>query len=384
MSHSFKDIISVDNLLKAWREFVRGKRKRRDVQEFSLNLMDNILELHNDLKSLTYKHGGYQAFKINDPKPRDIHKASVRDRLLHHAIYRILYPFFDKTFTADSYSCRLNKGTHRAVNKFRAFARKAGKNNTGTCWVLKCDIRKFFANIDHDILISRLREYIPDEDIIKLLENVIQSFTSPYPLLGKERENVNIGLPLGNLTSQLFVNIYMSKFDQFVKHKLKVKFYIRYADDFIVFSENRKWLENLIQTIEEFLRIQLKLQLHPDKVFIKTVVSGVDFLGMINFPDYRVLRTKTKRRMFKKIEKKYEVWQANLISEESFRQSLQSYLGMLRHCDGYEIAKGLYGSFPVYRQAGWIAARLSGPMVGRAREAAITNMFTLYKRDYYI
>lgn len=331
LSHKFEDIISVDNLLSAWREFSRGKRKRRDVQEFSLNLMDNILELNQDLKSLTYKHGGYQAFKINDPKPRDIHKASVRDRLSHHAIYRILYPFFDKTFAADSYSCRLNKGTHKAVNRFRAFAWKASKNNTKTCWVLKCDIRKFFANIDHNILLNLLREYIPDENIIKLLENVILSFSS--------EKGKNTGLPLGNLTSQLFVNIYMNKFDQFIKRKLKIKFYIRYADDFVIFSGDRKQLENLIETIREFLRDKLKLQLHPNKVFIKTVASGVDFLGMINFLDYRILRTKTKRRMLKKINQKYEAWQGELISEESFKQSLQSYLGVLKYCNGHKTEK---------------------------------------------
>ncbi|MBU2028767.1 reverse transcriptase/maturase family protein, partial [Patescibacteria group bacterium] len=222
LSHKFEDIISLENLLEAWKEFVCGKRNRKDVQEFSLRLMDNIFSLHSDLSNHTYKHGGYQAFKINDPKPRDIHKAIVRDRLLHQAIYRILYPFFDKTFIADSYSCRNNKGAHKAINKFHSYFYKVSQNNTRTCWVLKCDIRKFFANIDHDILISILKEYIPDKNIIKLLENVIGSFSS--------EQYEKIGLPLGNLTSQLFVNIYMNKFDQFVKHKLKTKFYIRYAD----------------------------------------------------------------------------------------------------------------------------------------------------------
>ena len=326
--HKFDDIISLENLLEAWHEFIRGKRKRRDTQEFSLNLMDNIFALHSDLKSLTYKHGGYQAFKINDPKPRDIHKASVRDRLLHHAIYRILYPFFDKTFIADSYSCRVNKGTHKAIGRFREFAQKTSKNNTRTCWALKCDIRKFFANIDHDILMNILKEYIPDENIIWLLKNVIDNF-SP-------------GLPLGNLTSQLFVNVYMNKFDQFMKHRLKAEYYIRYADDFVIFSGNREWLEKLIGLIKEYLLRELKLELHPDKIFIKTMASGVDFLGMVNFSDYRVLRTKTKRRMLKKISGRYNELRNKIIYEESFKQSWQSYLGMLKHCDGYKIEKRLY------------------------------------------
>src|SRR3989344_6010287 len=207
-SHTFEDIVSVENLLEAWREFMRGKRNKRDVQEFSLRLMDNILSLHRDLANRTYYHGGYEAFNISDPKPRNIHKATVCDRLLHHAIYRILYPFFDKTFIADSFSCRIGKGTHKALNRFRKFGYKISKNNTQTCWILKCDIRKFFENINHEVLVNILKEYIPDQNVIGLLEKVIHSFSSA---LGR-------GLPLGNLTSQLFVNIYMNEFDQFIKH----------------------------------------------------------------------------------------------------------------------------------------------------------------------
>lgn len=296
-----------------------------------MNLMDNIFSLHADLINHTYSHGGYQAFKINDPKPRDIHKATVRDRLLHHAIYRILYPFFDKTFIADSYSCRNNQGTHKAINKFRKYFWKISKNNTKTCWVLKCDIRKFFANIDHEMLIKILKKYISDENIVWLLNNVISSFNS----LGK----TNTGLPLGNLTSQLFVNIYMNKFDQFMKHKLKVRYCIRYADDFVILLDDKEELEKFILKISKYLKTELKLEMHPGKIFIKTFSSGVDFLGMINFSDHRILRTKTKRRMMKKLSLKSKLCREEIISEESFNQSLQSYSGMLKHCQGYKIRK---------------------------------------------
>lgn len=325
LTHSFEDIICLENFLEAWKEFERGKKQKKDVQEFSMQLMDNIFSLHNDLINHTYNHGGYQAFKINDPKPRDIHKASVRDRLLHRAIYRILYPFFDKTFIADSYSCRDRKGTHKAINKFREYAHIVSKNNTKTCWILKCDIRKFFANIDHQILLKLLQEYIPDENILNLLENIIESFPT--------------GLPLGNLTSQLFVNIYMNKFDQFAKHKLKAKHYIRYADDFVFLSQNKNQLENQIPIIEKFLQEELNLEMHPNKVFLKTLATGVDFLGMITFPNYRILRTKTKRRIIKKLKDKKRNLQSNLISEESFNHSVQSYLGILKHCEGHKIER---------------------------------------------
>ena len=317
LRHNFEDIISSDNLLEAWKEFIRGKRNKLDVQEFSLKLMDNLFILHEDLNSGKYKHGGYKAFNISDPKPRNIHKASVRDRLLHHAIYRILYPFFDKIFISDSYSCRIKKGTHKALNRFRAFAYTVSSNHTRTCWILKCDIRKFFASIDHKILMNILNSYIPDTHTIKLLQEIIESFSN----------KPGIGLPLGNLTSQLFVNIYMNEFDQFVKHKLKVKCYIRYADDFILISSNQKELENFIPLIQDFISNKLKLDLHPQKFFIKTLASGVDFLGWVNFPDYRVLRTVTKRRMMRRIE------------ESPLPATISSYLGLLKHGNTRKIQK---------------------------------------------
>ncbi len=300
-NHSYEDIISIENLLLAWQEFVKGKRHKRDVQEFSLHLIDNILALHEDLKNKTYKHGSYHYFKISDPKPRDIHKASVRDRLVHHAIYRILYPYFDRKFIADSYSCRLNKGTHKAINRFRSFFYKVSQNNTRTCWVLKCDIKKFFANIDQEILMFILHRNITDPGTLWLLGNIIYSFPG--------------GLPLGNLTSQLLVNIYMNEFDQFAKHKLKAKYYIRYADDFVFFSREKSCLDSLITQISEFLAEQLKLSLHPDKVFIKTLASGVDFLGWVQFSNHRVLRTSTKRKVLRRFNSKNAV----------------SYWGLLKH-----------------------------------------------------
>lgn len=310
LRHCFSDIVSAGNLLSAWREFARGKRSKKDVQAFELWLMDNIFTLRDDLAHHTYRHGGYQAFHVADPKPRDIHKATVRDRVLHHAIYRILYPFFDRTFIADAFSCRNGKGTHRALNRFREFGRVVSKNNIKTCWVLKCDIKKFFASIDHAILMDILRSYIPDARIIWLLREVIGSFSSTAP---------GVGLPLGNLTSQLLANIYMNALDQYVKHKLKAKYYVRYADDFVLIARDRAWLEDALPFIDSFLRERLKLQLHPDKVFIKTLASGVDFLGWTHFSDHRVLRTATKRRMFRRLR------------EHPTRGTIRSYEGLLSH-----------------------------------------------------
>src|SRR3989344_2221229 len=291
-SVTLEDMANLENILEAWREFLPAKRTKPDVQEFSLRLMDNLISLRNDLLSRKYRHGGYHAFGISDPKPRRIHKASVRDRVLHHAVYRVLYPLFDPVFVSDSFSCRKDKGTHRALERFSRFGRKASVNHTKTCWVLKCDIRKFFENIDHGALEKMLASYIPDKEIRWLLHEIIGSFHSHTP--GK-------GLPLGNLTSQLLVKIYMDKFDQFAKHGLRARWYIRYADDFVFFSPDRAGLESLIPRIRTFLREKLQLELHPDKLFIKTLASGVDFLGWVHFPDHRVIRTATKKRMMKRI-----------------------------------------------------------------------------------
>jgi len=324
LDHIFKDLISIDNLLFAWQEFLKGKKSKKDVQSFQFCLMDNILSLHYDLSTHLYQHGGYETFNISDPKVRIIHKATVRDRLLHHAVYRKLYPFFDKTFIADSFSCRVHKGTHRAILKFLKFSRIVSKNNTKTCWVLKCDIKKFFASIDQSILIKILETYIPDKHIINLLREIISSFHSTA---------FGVGLPLGNLTSQLFCNIYMNEFDKFVKHRLKVKYYIRYADDFVIFSEDKKYLDIITFNIKEFLQKGLKLTLHPDKIFIKTLASGIDFLGWVNFFDRRVLRRTTKRKMLKKLSNNPKI------------ESIHSYLGLLKHGNTEKIKKKIISKY---------------------------------------
>jgi RNA-directed DNA polymerase len=308
----------LENLLLAWTEFARGKKNKKDVAQFKLKLMDNLIDLHQTLKNKTYIHHNYEAFKVNDPKPRDIHKASVRDRVLHRAVYRILYPFFDTKFIFDSYSCRLGKGTHRALGRFRNFGKRSSFNHTKTLWILKGDIKKCFASIDQRILFEILKKHIKDADVLILLRTIIKSFSST---------EISKGLPLGNLTSQLLVNIYLNEFDQFVKHKLKKKYYIRYADDFVFFSQNKSELENILPIITASLFEKLKLAIHPKKIFIKTLASGMDFLGWTHFPYHRVLRTSTKWRMFNRLE------------ESQKEETIASYLGMLKWGNGRKLQK---------------------------------------------
>src|SRR3989338_1206603 len=203
LAHTYDDIISVNNLLCAWEEFVVDKSSKPDVIIFAGKLMDNIFSLREDLVNRTYQHGTYQSFFINDP-----------------------------------FSCRNDKGMHRALNRFREFAYQVSRNHTRTCWVLKCDIKQFFASVDQGILMQILVRYIRDVDILNLLTNILDSFHT--------KNQQHVGLPLGNLTSQLFTNIYMNEFDQWVKHKLKATYYIRYADDFVFLSEDRDWLGSII------------------------------------------------------------------------------------------------------------------------------------------
>lgn len=307
----------MENLLRAWQNFLRGKRKKHDVMTFQLRLIDNISELQDELAGKTYIHGPYKQFNISDPKPRVIHKATVRDRLIHHLLYQELYLYFDRHFIFDSYSCRLNKGAHKALYRFRHMGRRVSKNNTRTCWVLKCDIRKFFASIDHAVLQATLEKHIADDNILWLLGQVITSFHS---------ENTpGVGLPLGNLTSQLLVNIYMNEFDRFVKNELRAKYYIRYADDSLLLAYDKSSLEALLPKLHSFLNDKLRLSLHPYKTQIKTLASGVDFLGWVHFPHHAVLRTTTKRRMLK-----------NLLVTVS-DATLASYLGMLRHGNAFNL-----------------------------------------------
>lgn len=320
LTHKYKDIISMENLLETWQRFVRGKRHKNDVMKYQARLADNLVILHDLLQKRTYTHAAYSAFNISDPKPRNIHKAMVRDRLLHHLIYKELYPYFENRFIHDSFSCRKYKGTHRALDRFRDFARKVSKNNTRTCYVLKCDIKKFFASIDHTILRTILKRHIRDQEILWLIDEVVSSFQST-------REGV--GLPLGNLTSQLFVNVYMHEFDAFMKQELRVKYYLRYADDFAIMADNRKYLEELLPQIHIFLYEKPKLQMHEDKVYIKTFATGVDFLGWIHFPYHRQIRTTTKRKIMRKLK-----WYPK-------PETINSYRGLLLHGNTHKLSQKL-------------------------------------------
>jgi len=327
--NTFNKIICLENLFFAWREFRKGKRKKQDVQEFEFVLEDNIFGLYEELRAKRYVHRLYSSFYVRDPKLRHIHKACVRDRLVHHAVFRVLYHEFDKRFIFDSYSCRIEKGTHRGVNRLEQFSRKATENFNKTGHALKCDIKKFFDNIDHKILCEIIRKTIFDDNALCLVDSIIDSFSTSR----------GTGIPLGNVTSQLFANIYLNELDQFVKHNLREKYYVRYSDDFIILHSDLDHLKNITSQVRIFLWNELKLELHKDKVILGKINQGIDFLGYVVLPNYRVIRTKTKYRIIKKVCIKKDQLRFGLIDNESFNQSLQSYLGVLSHCKSFKIQK---------------------------------------------
>lgn len=325
----FAEIICLENLFFAWNEFKRGKEQKIDVQKFALEVEDHLFDLYDELLGGTYQHSAYEAFYVCDPKLRHIHKPAVRDRVLHHAIVMAIEPLFENVFIFNSYSSRKNKGTHRAVGRLRRFAWRLSHNNTKTVWILHCDVRRFFDSVDHDMLLHLMRQKVNDHKVMGLIEQIVRSFEITP---GK-------GIPLGNLTSQLFSNIYLNQLDQFITKTMGLQGYIRYADDVAFVGRSKIFLESLIPIVQDFLENKLKLTLHPRKIVLRKWHQGVDFLGYVIFPHYTILRTKTKHRMLRRLTAKRYAVEQGLLDQDSYAQCVQSYLGMLKHCRGWRIEK---------------------------------------------
>ncbi len=336
----FSNLVNIENLFFAWEGFKKDKKKKEDILEFEKIMETEIFKLHRELISYTYRHSGYIGFYISDPKRRHIHKAIVRDRILHHAVMNILYPLYDKIFIHNSFSCRVGKGTHKGVDAMRSMLLKASNNNTKNVFILKCDIQKFFDSVDHNILIRILRERIKDEKLMNLLIEVIDSFDGSQSNLFERK-----GLPIGNLTSQLFANVYMDKFDQYVKHVLKVKYYARYTDDFVVISDNKDYLLSLITTISLFLSHELKLTIHPKKIEIRKYSQGIDFLGYVVFPYHTQVRKRTLRRVRRKLDIKVKLYRADKIDKTKLDATLMSYLGVLSHANTYRFSEQIKNEY---------------------------------------
>ena len=320
----FDWLVSAEHLLVSWNAFKRGKEGKRDVQAFACDLEENLLGLRDDLASGAYAHGGYVEFSVTDPKLRHIHKPSVRDRVVHHALTGFLTELYEPRFISDSYSSRKGKGTHAAVRRLHELCWRESLHDARPVWVLKCDVRRFFDSVDHAVLLAILGRRIRCPRTLALLEGVVSSFeTAP----GK-------GIPLGNLTSQVFSNIYLDRLDQFVKRELRVPCYLRYADDFALVSRDREYLVRALSGIRAYLEGELGLGLHERKITFRRWRQGVDFLGYVDFPHYALLRNRTRRRIVGKAAGRALLAREGVIGQEELDASLESYFGMLRHCRG--------------------------------------------------
>ena len=336
----YSSLVSIENLLASWHIFKLWKSKRTDVQEFAKNLEKNIFDIHNKLISWKYKHWIYEWFYIHDPKLRFIHKAKVRDRIVHQAIYASLTPIFEQSFIHHSYSCRIDKWTHKAVKAFEVMTRKVSKNYTWKCYVLKCDVKKFFDSINHTILLNILKKRIKDDRAIGLFSEVVSSFSWFSGHIPEWQ-----WLPLWNLTSQIFANIYLNELDQFIKHTLKETHYIRYADDFAIISKDKDHLKSLIDKIEMFLNNNLNMRLHPYKVHVNNAYQWVDFLWCIVFPHYKIMRTNTKMRMMKKINDNYSDYMRWHKDKGEVNQVFQSYFWIMSHADCFRLSSSIKNHF---------------------------------------
>ena len=310
ISNIYNQIISKENLYTAVHNAAKSKRYNAVVSDFLFSQEKNVDILHAQLRDRTYKHGKYRIFKIKDPKQREIAAAPFADRVVHHAVCDVIEPVIDKTFIYDSYACRKDKGTHKAMYRAQKFCLK-------NRYSLHMDISKYFKNIDHKILKRLLLRQIDDPRLIWLLFHIIES--SPKQFFNK-------GLPIGNLTSQLFANMYLHEVDMFIKHRLKEKYYIRYMDDMLIFCNDKQGLLNIKSIVEKFLKEQLSLDLNKGKSQLFDTRKGFNFLGFRMSQKHRRLCSDNVRRFRKRLYGFEQMLANKIITEEKVQDSIRCWV----------------------------------------------------------
>lgn len=326
----YDQIIDIKNLYTAAYQCQRGKRSNPEVIKFMLNLDLSISYIRAELKNDTFKPQGYKHFYVFEPKRRLISAPTFKDRVLHRSIYNVLYPIYDKLFIYDSYACRIAKGTHAGADRAQKFIRLLAKDNK-MVFALKADIKHYFSSIDHQILKRLISRRISCKRTLELLNIIIDS--SPTKLDG-------VGIPLGNLTSQLFANIYLHELDFFVKHHLKEPYYIRYMDDFVILSNDKKHLNYLKAKITSFLNSELRLETNnKTQIFPINTTKGrsLDFLGYRIYKTHRLLRKSSVKRMKTKLKRFQKLYAANEIQLKDINPCIQSWLGHAKHANTYNL-----------------------------------------------
>lgn len=295
-----------------------------------MNLEENLIHIQNQLVWKTYKTGRYRQFYIYEPKKRVIMALPFYDRVVHHALCNVIEPIFEICFIYDSYACRKGKGTHAAANRVTKFLRYLRDRHV-TVYCLKGDIAKYFPSIDHHILKGIIRGKIACADTLWLIDEIIDS-------TGDEK-----GIPIGNLTSQLFANIYLNELDYFVKYNLRCKYYLRYMDDFVILHYDKAFLRDVLDKIKDFLVDRLRLTLNKKTQIFPVHVRGVDFVGYRIWPDYRLLRKANVKRMRRKLRKLKKLVEEGKLPRKKLQASVASWIGHCKHADTYRLRHKLFG-----------------------------------------
>lgn len=304
--------LGLKNIWDSWFTFKKGKNFTADLHDFQYHLEKNLYELFRDLNSGNYRHGGYDKFIVCDNKRREISVAGIRDRVVHRLMYDFLNKIYDKTFIFDAWSCRLNKGLLGAIERVQTFLRRYPH---GHIW--KGDVRKFFDSIDQKILLEILSSKIKDLATIQLLKEVIGSFSA---VKGRK-----IGMPIGNLTSQIFANIYLNELDRFVKNRLKPKAYLRYGDDFIIVESDPKKLNIFRTEVAKFLETKLKLRINPKSDKVIKANNGLKFLGIKFWPTGRTLNNRSLMRTTEKLAPNNTSSYNGLIAKHGSRKRVKRF-----------------------------------------------------------
>ncbi|HPQ72141.1 MAG TPA: reverse transcriptase domain-containing protein [bacterium] len=343
--HLFERITDFQNLLFAAKKAQKGKRYRESTLAFNFNLESNLFELQRELRSKTYAPGSYRDFIVRDSKQRLISAAPYRDRVVHHAVMNVIEPLFDPIFISDTYACRQGKGTHAALFRFREFLKRRR-------YVLKCDIQKYFQTIDHEMLLDKLRCRIADRDAIWLLERIVGSrdFNNVAPAVyfpGDDLFTPHVrcrGIPIGNLTSQFFANLYLNDFDHHLKEKLRVGEYLRYVDDFCVFGDDKTRLNDVRAAIIDLLAGH-RLRLHDGKSRIHTLKEGVEFLGFRHLPDRIRVRSENVKRFKRRMRKLQEKHKRDKVSLDRIKASVVSWIAHSSYANSHKLREELIPSF---------------------------------------
>ncbi len=323
-----EELCSFQNLHKAFRRAFGASGRHQEAYEFHFHLEKELLRLKKELEDNAYRPSPYRYFEISDPKKRTISVAPFRDRIVHHALVGILEPVFEKRFIYDSYATRKEKGTHKAIRRAQEFMKK-------NYFFLKTDVAKYFDSISHDILMELLRTKIKDENVLILAERIIRNSDTSREI------QEGVGLPIGNLTSQFFANVYLDPQDHYMKDKLGVKYYIRYMDDMVMFSDSRNELKDLLKQMRFFLSDRLRLVLKERVTQINTRLHGLPFLGFRVFPNLIRIRQENFRRLKGRRRQREKEFENGLISEETFVMSVRSMFEHIGFADSLNLRRSL-------------------------------------------